>query len=430
MTSSTPGTPPRPSRRPPADVRLVQGVRDPAIRTHVAMISGQTLAALTDLSRLDESLYVRFMEGGGNVVDEGAPRVLLTRLATVTFRGLRTLLAYLARLDPSGPPSVEDDGGSFEFDVDESGADPAPAQEDQGSALDLSDVDIDGALDVIGEGEERDETTRWDELREKLAAIEYGLRTQLGAFDQHFEEAVAGKQIAQALEALDDARSAVGEGLFAVIVVVYQTFAPHVDPSTVAPGYLSSLESALLVRRGVTDLLRAVERDNARVQAANAAPGAADEAYARIRTTLRGFLAAPVFRAMRPADRWELTKFERLLGEQTSTEGRLTCEGFAKYLDSLGAVNRREVLQTHDERALKDLRDLLANARALIAMNFGLAADMARQAIALAERLYGRNAINDELLAALRDAAPSLTSESEVEGVLDTLELFLDDTGG
>ena len=424
MTSTSPGHLPRPSRRPPADVRLVQAVRDPSIRAHLSMISGQTLAALTDLCRLDESLYVRFMESGGKVIDEDAPRVLLARMAAVTFRGLRTLLAYLSRLDPSGPAPAEDDGESFDFDVDDAG--PETPRDEQASALDLSDVDIDGALDGIGEGEVLDETTRWDELREKLSAIEYGLRTQLRAFDAHFEEAVSTKQIAHALETLDDARSAVGEGLFAVIVAVYQAFAPSIEPSSVAPGYHSSLESALLVRRGLTDLLRAVERDNARVQNQSEAT---EHAYDRVRTTLRAFVTAPVFRAMRPADRWELTKFERMLGEQSAAQGRMTCEGLAKYLDSLGAVNRREVLQTHDERALRDLRELLSNARALIAMNFGLAADMVRQAIALAERLYGRSVVNDELIGALREAAPSLTSESEVEGVLDTLELFLDDTG-
>src|SRR5437764_791613 len=123
MTSTQPGPAPRTLRRPALDTRLVQAVRDASIRAHVTTVIAQTLTALGDLSRLDESLYVRFMEGGGNVVDEAAPRALLARLAGVTFRGVRSLLAYLPRVglpgdaesrpDSSAPPSSDFDLEDF-----------------------------------------------------------------------------------------------------------------------------------------------------------------------------------------------------------------------------------------------------------------------------------------------------------------------------
>lgn len=431
MTSTQPGPTPRTTRRPAIDARLIQAVRDPTVRAHVSTIVAQTLSALGDLSRLDESLYVRFMEGGGKVVDEAAPRALLGRLAAVTLRGTRSILAYLPRIGFSGaesrPDSSAPPSSDFDFDVDglAAGEDPRPSA----GQLDLSDLDIDDALGVITEPQEQqDEASRWEDLREKLGGIDYGLRSQLRDFDRRFEESIGAGQVGQALEALDDTRASVGEGLFAIVVAVYETFAPQVDPSAIAPGYLSSLESALLVRRGIADLSRDIQRNNETVQSRDTMGSNAAAAYDRIRQTLEAFLAGPVFRAMRPADRWELTKFHRTLGQQSVADGKLTGEGLAKYLESLGAVNRREVLQSHDERLIGDLRELLSNARGLITVNLGMAADMVRQAMALAERLYGRSPGNDDLIRALREASPTLSTEGEVEATLSTLELLFDES--
>ena len=431
MTSTQPGPAARGLRRPATDGRLVQAVRDTTIRSHVTTVIAQTLTALGDLSRLDESLYVRFMEGGGNVVDEAAPRALLGRLAGVTFRGVRSLLAYLPRIGLPGDAESRPDSSappSSEFDFDDFAAAPQEEEDESPSSLDLSELDIDGALGNISEGTiQIDEATKWAECREKLGAVDYGLRSQLRDFDRRFEEAIESKMVAQALEALDDTRASIGEGLFAIVVAVYSTFAPQIDPSTVAPGYLSALESALLVRRGVADLSRVVDRDNAKLQEGKAPAAEQQTCYDHVRKTLETFLGTPVFRAMRPADRWELTKFHRTLGQESVTEGKLTCEGLAKYLESLSAVNRRDVLMTHDARTIAELRELLSNARAIITMNLGMSAGMVRQAIALGDRLYGRSAANDDLLRAVKDAQPALATEGEVEATLSTLELLFDE---
>jgi hypothetical protein len=431
MTSTQPGPAARTLRRPATDARLVQAVRDTAIRGHVTTVIAQTLTALGDLSRLDESLYVRFMEGGGNVVDEAAPRALLGRLAGVTFRGVRSLLAYLPRVglpgdDESRPDSSAPPSSDFDFDVEDMTG--SPEEDEAPNSLDLSELDIDGALGAISEGTiQVDEATKWTECREKLGTVDYGLRSQLRDFDRRFDEAIEARMVAQALEALDDTRASIGEGLFAIVVAIYQTFAPQVDPSTVAPGYLSALESALLVRRGVADLSRGIDRDNAKLQDGTAPAAEQQVCYDRIRQTLESFLATSVFRAMRPADRWELTKFHRTLGQESMIEGKLTCEGLAKYLESLSAVNQRDVLLTHDARTIAELHELLSNARALITVNLGMSADMVRQAMALGDELYGRSAANDELLRAVKDAQPALSTEGEVEATLSTLELLFDE---
>ena len=140
---------------------------------------------------------------------------------------------------------------------------------------------------------------------------------------------------------------------------------------------------------------------------------------------MTAFIKGEVFRAMRPADRWELTKFERELREQSGGVAYLSSEGLAKYLESLGSINRREVLVTHDQRALEELRESLSAARPLLEINTRVAADLVQRGLAAAISLYGRNSANDELIVALRDAAPSLESASEIEGTVDTLELLI-----
>jgi hypothetical protein len=429
--------PPRPrTRLPPADPRLGLAIRDASIRVAASGLVQHALEALLDLQRLDESLYERFMEGGGRVDDDAAPDALLRRLSTVTFRGLRGLLALCTRVKPkeplsdrnaaNGPPSLNID------DFDFGGMDNAPAPVDDTpslsmqaeKSLELRDSDIGDLLEGIDEHEVSSEAERWAELLKQISSIDYGLRSQLRELDDRLQHAFESRQVAQALEALDDTRSSTSEGIFALLSSVYAAFLPDVDPTTVAPGHLTSLQRALLVRRGLTDLTRTVNPRNDLLQNGNVPPAKKDKAILELRDALSKFVQGEIFRAMRPADRWEITKFEKQLREQAGPAAYMTSEGLAKYLESLGSINRREVLITHDQRAMEELRESLSAARPLLEINTMVAADLVKKALNAAISLYGRNPNNDELIVALRDASPALETPSEIEGTLDTLELL------
>lgn len=436
MTSNL--SPPRPrTRLPPADPRLLQAIRDSNIRVAASGLVQHSLEALGDLHRLDESLYERFMEGGGRVDDDAAPEVLLRRLSTVTFRGLRGLLALCTRVKPKDPQSQRaPESSDNEIDFDFGSADDSAFGDSPSGAhaaaqtLNLDDMDIGDLLEGIDEHEQRGEAERWAELLSQISSIDYGLRSQLKDLDDRMENALTSRQVAQALEALDDTRSSTSEGIFALLSAVYVAFLPDVDPSGVAPGHLTSLQRALLVRRGLTDLVRVIGPRNDTLQSQSASPSKREKAQQAIREAMTTFVQGEVFRAMRPADRWELTKFERALREQTGPAAQLTAEGLAKYLESLGSINRREVLIQHDQRAMEELREGLSAARPLLEINTQVAADLVRKALAAALSLYGRNHANDELIVALRDAAPALETASEIEGTLDTLEILSADDMG
>lgn len=425
-----PTAPPPPrqrSRLPPADQRLLTAIRDQNIRISASGLMQHALEALSDLQRLDESLYERFMEGGGRVADDAAPEALLRRLSTVTFRGLRSLLQYSQRVKPKSktvpPPEAQAEADDFDFGgLDDSPSGQMPAAD---QAFDFGDADIGDLLEVIDEHEQRGESERWAELLEKVAAIDYGLRSQMKDLDERLETSLTARQVGQALEALDDTRSSVSEGIFALLSSVYEAFLPEVDPTTVAPGHLTSLGRALLVRRGLTDLTRKVSPSNAVVQNGDRPLEARQAAYVVVRDAMTAFVKSDVFRAMRPADRWELTKFERELRAGGGPEAALTAEGLSKYLESLGSINRREVLVLHDERALEELRESLSAARPLLEINTQIARDLVKKAYAAAISLYGRNPANDDLIVALREAQPALANAAEIETTVGMLELLL-----
>ncbi|MGZ3417019.1 MAG: hypothetical protein ACXWUG_24690 [Polyangiales bacterium] len=386
------------------------------------------LDALSDLQKLDESLYERFMEGGGRVADDAAPDALLRRLSVVTFRGLRGLLGFAVRLRPKDDAGAHTDSLVDDFDFgDTTETTDTSISQQMPAALDLGDFDIDEALDVIDEHQKTSEETRWKEILEKLSSIEYGLRSQLRDLDERLDQSLSQRMVGQALEALDDTRSSVSEGIFALMSSVYQAFLPEVDPSSVAPGHLTSLQRALLVRRGLTDLTRAIAPQNELLQSPKSKPEKKEKALAAVRAALSTFVKGEVFRAMRPADRWELTQFDRSLGEPNAG---LASEGLSKYLESLGSVNRREVLVTHDERTMEEIREALAAARPLVELNTQVAADMVKKALSLADTLYGRSAANDDLIIALRDAAPTLNGAGEIDATISTLELLFDEGAG
>ena len=62
----------------------------------------------------------------------------------------------------------------------------------------------------------------------------------------------------------------------------------------------------------------------------------------RLRSSQHMIVGLGTGRAMRAADRWQLVQFEQELREQPLAAARMTSEGLAKYLDSLGSINQRE----------------------------------------------------------------------------------------
>ncbi|MEO8554050.1 MAG: hypothetical protein ABI678_28945, partial [Kofleriaceae bacterium] len=300
-----------------------------------------------------------------------------------------------------------------------------PAKEDD---LALGSSDLLDFLEQIDEQENEDDAARWAKVVERVGSIEYGLTSQQNEAIERLKVALSTGEIGHALGVLDDTQSSASEGCHALVTTVYETFLPDINPTTVVPGYLTSLGRALLVRRGVAELAASLAPYNAELQAGNA--GAYEPALAIVRQTLFQYVSSVVCRAMRPADRWQMVEFERRLAGESTASARLTTEGLVKYLDSLGSINQREVLVMHDRRTLETMREAVANARQLIDLSPRAAAEMMDRAYQAAQRLKGRSPVIDEMVQDLEQKSPHAANPADGASFLDGLEGVLAVAGG
>jgi hypothetical protein len=190
------------------------------------------------------------------------------------------------------------------------------------------------------------------------------------------------------------------------------------DPETVVPEYLTTLKRALKVRRGIADLAVALQPHNDVLLSPN--PFGHTEALVALREVLHEFVSSDVWRAMRAADRWEMAQFDQQLAEQPLAAARLTADGLVKYLESLGAINQREVLVQHDQRVIDDLREAITNARALIDLSPTTTHELLLKACQTSLALRGRRAALDPLLD--QNAQLGMTSPSQNEALIKRLE--------
>jgi hypothetical protein len=171
----------------------------------------------------------------------------------------------------------------------------------------------------------------------------------------------------------------------------------------VVPAYKTTLRRALMVRRGIAGLFAELAPINDVLQGADRKRHA--EALVELSDKLHNFVVSDLCRAMRAADRWELTQFDQRLESEDLVEAKLTAEGLVKYLESLGVVNQREVLVEHDRRIVVEIREALTVGRELAELSARTAHEIIVKACEQAQALLGRAAALDGLLKRLKAAA-------------------------
>ena len=403
------------------DPRL-KAISTPSIQKDASELVRLALAALDELRQIDESLYGLFVASRSQPADPGQAAAKLRLLWDGAFRPLGALLAYCRRLaGQEAAAASEEAPADFDFGDFE-------AQEEKSFDLDLGDIgDLVAGLDDAG-GQQRPETERWAEVKEKSTGIEYGLRTQLDDATQRRDVALGAGQTGQVLALLDDTTSSASEGIHALVAPVYAAFVPDADASTLVPEYLTSLKRALMVRRGIAELTAKLGPLNDTLQGADPSRHAAG--LEGVKAALHAFVNGDVCRAMRAADRWELVQFDQKLAEESMAAGKLTSEGLAKYLESLGAINQREVLVKHDQRVVGEIRESLTNARELMEISPRTAHEMLVKACRSALALKGRNAATDPMLAKLATIDLAASSPSQSPALVERLEQLLAASGG
>lgn len=192
-------------------------------------------------------------------------------------------------------------------------------------------------------------------------------------------------------------RAAIGELVYASC----SAFADIARPSVV-PEFSNDLGEALAVRHAVVTLTRAVGPLNARLQIAGLEQQRAP--LLAIQRELDHFRSSRGYQHMRAGDKRFVISFARALAEVFEKRlygkhAQQQVEGFAKFLDSLAVINRREILMNHDREAFAECGTLLEQASLHLGVGEPAKAGVRlAQAIAVAQRLYGRDRFLDDYL--------------------------------
>jgi hypothetical protein len=396
------------------DQSLASAIASPAIRNDANELVRLGLFALGDLRKLDDTLYGRFVSSRQHAQ---APDQVAASLRTVwgdTFHALEHLLAHCRQLTanqqeaPTQPLPAADD-----FDFSDFGA-----TEEESFDLEAGDIGelVAGLVDDRGDTE----TKRWTSALEKISSIQYGLESQYRDASERLDISLGAGQSGTVLGLLDEMTSSANEGIHALISAVYEAFLPDVDRSTLVPEYMTTLSRALRVRRGIAQLSALLGPQNSLLQDTDATLH--PPSLAAIRDALHSFVTSDVWRAMRAADRWELAQFDQQLQEQAPAAARLTAEGLVKYLESLGAVNQREVLVRHDQGLLDEMRETITSARELMDLSPTTTHDLLLKACKSSLELRGRNPVLDKLLDQNAQISAETSSPSQNLALVKRLE--------
>jgi hypothetical protein len=339
--------------------------------------------AVRALGELDAALYVR--EGG-----EGQMQLV----SDAVLSHLRRLLEYLRVAAAEGAEALE-------------GAAPAEPEAERapGNRTSMRTIARGAALGIIAARNKTDEE-KWQALTGEMDTLHYGLSSELREYDRRFAEALANDRKEQALTDLNDATTALMDGVFAAMTTVYECFLGHAEPERMIPGHRHTLGKALAVRRAIAELRRRVREHNRPIQKRGGDPQAAQASYRLIVELLQFFIASTEFLYLRSDARKEFDRVHQVLLGGTPAQNRNDCEGFDKYLDSLGVISQRGVLIKHDSDVKAKVTSELERALAYATVMPSLVCDVIIEAFAKAERLLGLNDALDDVLGRWQKLAP------------------------
>jgi hypothetical protein len=354
---------------------ILSAIADRRIRRKVQKLLQLGEEAVRALGELDAALYVR--EGGEAQIQIVSDAVL---------SHLRRLLEYL-RVAAAETADAAENAAPVEPDV----------ERPPGQRTSLRTIARGAAVGIIAARNRTDEE-KWRALTGEMDTLHYGLSSELREYDRRFADALSNDRAEQALTDLNDATSALMDGVFAAMTTVYECFLGHAEPERMIPGHRHTLGKALAVRRAIAELRRTVRELNRPIQNRAADAQVAQASYLLIVELVDSFMASKEFSYLRSDTRKEFDRVRELLASGTAAQNRNDCEGFDKYLDSLGVISQRGVLIKHDTDLKAKVTAELERALSYAKVMPLLVCDVIVEAFAKAERLLGLSDPIDELV--------------------------------
>lgn len=407
--------------------RLLERIEDDARRKRVRKLLQLCMGSLGALARLDAAIFERRQraaDGRGLLElltdaekqqDDDVESIDQLRSLAEIVWGPGDAISQVVQ-QSFGPFMPEEDDDELDFD--------AAFADDEVTVTDEREESLDDILDALNDQSEIYPASD-AELAQATVPLTFALRSHVDTAKRRLDAAIAEGRLRQALHDIDESRRETTEAIFALVEAVFRAHKLHPDRATILPGFLSDLEQALQIRREFAFVHRFVRDQNQIVQDAHASPGEREVAFEAVSERLDDLLAGEVFRHMRASDRFELLAFQEQLEDADAQSGRLVIEGFTKYLESLGAVNQREVIVRHDHAVMGAVRTHIDSARTLFELSPDAAREVAETAFTEAERLLGWIELLDELIATWREKEVQERAREDVQELLGKLSTII-----
>lgn len=358
---------------------LLGTIADRRIRRKVQKLLQLGEEAVRALGELDAALYVRA---------DGESQIQIVSDAVLSH--LRRLLEFLRAVATGA-----DNTGSFEL----SGPSMTnPGLTNPGLTNPGISTTSPGTARGVAALRSMSDADKWRNLAEEMDVLLFGLSSELREYDRRLADALSHDRRGQALTDLNDATTALMDGVFAAMTTVYECFLGYAEPERMIPGHRHTLGKALAVRRALAELRRTVAELNRPIQNRATDPAVAEASYRLIVDSLDGFIASEEFFYLRSDTRKEFESIREVLASGTPQRNRNDCEGFDKYLDSLGVISQRGVLIKHDTDTKEKIAAELGRALAYVRFQPELVCDVIVESFAKAERLRGLTDPLDDLL--------------------------------
>lgn len=222
------------------------------------------------------------------------------------------------------------------------------------------------------------------------------LRQTVLRFADRLEAAVGQEDSWPLLAELDDSKRKLTKAVQGLLFGVLAVFKADARRDEILPEYRSSIAEAVSLRSTLADLTLAVTRFNNAIAAASAEQVV--PLLVAVSDRLQRFSARPEYRTLRGDDKKAIIDFRSSLYRLRGTKGgvpmvplKQAVEGFAKFLEAMGAINHREVLVLHDRQRLQAAAEYLATAQSLLADDVEGARAYLDQAVESLAAVHGRS---------------------------------------
>jgi hypothetical protein len=367
-------------------ILAVAGAFGPSLRERVTRLLLTSAEAIYKLADLDLVRHESDEERGGHTL------ALWEELAPVMGSTVQHVNELIETATSQFPPPPETD---HEDDLDDAFGPDKPSQR---------------------KAQDSEPSSTDEQIAQLVAAVCVGLKHDVKSLGERLRNpqvvSDAWMLISDLLEFRGRVRAALGELIYQVAC-----FVAEVDREDVVPGYVTEVESAIVVRQATSNLAFLFRGHTKRIAAASD-----ERLLPALQDALKDLHAYSRTRAL-PALR---TSDKRIFLETRATLYRLVkvappkvreikqaVENMARFLDSMSVVSRREYLRLHDRAQIATVGRHLELSQSSLGEPEAARAELAK-ALRAGMRLYGRDVQFDAYLRGQRHFPAEWLSDAEL----------------